>query len=106
MSSLGRMTVWPVRPWRRAFREERRLPSGVTGPVEWAAFSRLTVARADGFIGISFLAPVSHEGCGRGTEWKWDVIEWKGETVSRSGVNIIGRRWTPINADANLIGWE
>src|SRR5271165_4097140 len=32
-SSDGMTTVWPVRPWRRALRLERCLPSGVRGPV-------------------------------------------------------------------------
>src|SRR5580658_3411309 len=40
-SSFGMTTIWPVRPWRRAFREERCLPSEVLGPVECCAFARL-----------------------------------------------------------------
>ena len=34
------MTIWPVRPWRKTFKEERFLPSRVLGPVENWAFSR------------------------------------------------------------------
>ena len=35
------MTVSEVRPWRKALRRERSLPSGVTGPVLLRALRRL-----------------------------------------------------------------
>src|SRR5689334_21436687 len=35
------MTVSAIRPWRKAFRLERRLPSAVRGPVLLLAFFRL-----------------------------------------------------------------
>jgi hypothetical protein len=40
------VTVWAVRPWERALREERDLPSGVRGPVDWVALARLALRRA------------------------------------------------------------
>src|SRR5580704_6159775 len=38
-------TIWPVRPWRRAFREHFSLPDLVLGPVECCAFSLLIAVR-------------------------------------------------------------
>jgi hypothetical protein len=43
---VGMTTVWLVRPWRRAFREDRFLPSGVLGPVEYSALARLISVRS------------------------------------------------------------
>ena len=37
--------TWPVRAWRRAFRDDVCLPASVLGPVDLAAFSRLVWAR-------------------------------------------------------------
>src|SRR5947199_10036 len=42
MRSSSVMTeTWPVRPWRRAFWLQRRLPSSVLGPVELCALRGL-----------------------------------------------------------------
>jgi len=38
------MTIWPVRPWRKAFNEERFFPSSVRGPVESWALARLAAS--------------------------------------------------------------
>ena len=47
--------TWARMPWRVAFREERCLPSGVRGPVDFLAFSRLARRRASetGRLGLS-----------------------------------------------------
>src|ERR1700719_3739456 len=45
-SSEGRTMVWPVRPWRKALREERCLPASVRGPVDFWALARLIEARS------------------------------------------------------------
>jgi hypothetical protein len=37
--------IWAVRAWRRAFWEERALPSGDLGPVDLVAFARLAARR-------------------------------------------------------------
>src|SRR5580658_3936900 len=44
-SSVGMTMIWPVRPWRSAFREERCLPSEVLGPVECWELARLISVR-------------------------------------------------------------
>jgi hypothetical protein len=41
---------WLVRPWRRAFREDFCLPSGVRGPVDFWAFKRLISSRVRRFF--------------------------------------------------------
>src|SRR5580658_1699902 len=46
-------TVWPVSPWRRAFREDCFLPSAVLGPVECCELARLISDR----LGVVILAP-------------------------------------------------
>lgn len=40
-----------VRPWRSALREERCLPDGVRGPVEWRELARLVEARGEDGVG-------------------------------------------------------
>ena len=42
---MGRTAVRAVRPWLRAFCEERCLPDSVRGPVECAELARLVAAR-------------------------------------------------------------
>jgi hypothetical protein len=37
---MGKTTIWPVRPWRREFMEERALPASVLGPVECCELAR------------------------------------------------------------------
>ena len=46
MSSLGRTMTCARIPWRVPFSDERCLPSGVRGPVDFLAFSRLARRRA------------------------------------------------------------
>src|SRR5580704_14917172 len=45
-SSEGRTAEAAVKPWRKAFWEERCLPESVRGPVECCELARLTAVRA------------------------------------------------------------
>src|SRR6185312_15229961 len=44
-SSSVMTVIWAVMAWRRAFWDERALPSGLLGPVDLVAFWRLAVRR-------------------------------------------------------------
>src|SRR5580693_4705525 len=46
LSSSSRKSLLARRPWRRRLRLEAALPSGVHGPVDFLAFSRLARMRA------------------------------------------------------------
>jgi hypothetical protein len=74
----GEEVARAVRPWRRAFCEDRALPSGVRGPVEYSTLARLIRARIGGFV-------VAIVGFGHGdalarvwwlrTDWFLEVVE-------------------------------
>src|ERR1700679_2273456 len=59
-------TIWPVRPWRRAFREDLFLPDSVLGPVECWALVLLISARCGVDIFVSFRFGIAARGLERG----------------------------------------
>jgi hypothetical protein len=72
-----------------ALSREAALPSGVFGPVELLAFSRLIAARlVGGFIGVTTHAGLSMSGGEFGDAcYFWDVIERVGESSQKITVN-------------------
>ena len=66
MSSLGSTTTRAVRPWRSAFKLERTLPFGETGPVDLIELSRLAAyCKGEGISIISGTVIAGEEGAGR-----------------------------------------
>src|SRR5580704_17898747 len=73
-------TIWPVSPWRSAFREDCFLPASVLGPVECWAFSRLISALCGEDICLfPFLVCLSHRR-------EWGELRWEREVIEKSGV--------------------
>src|SRR6188768_2704396 len=78
LDSLGKRTSRAKRPWRRAFCEERALPSGVTGPRDLAPLARSISARARLGGVVSDMVPRAESSTGVWGwpgEVKWEVIE-------------------------------
>src|SRR5580693_7665917 len=81
-------TIWPVRPWRSAFKEERCLPSAVLGPVDSSALARLILI----LFGID-MPWYTSGGSGVGVGGSWKVLK-------RRELGVVGWGVIRLNVDA------
>src|SRR3984885_14990112 len=88
-------TIWAVRPWRSAFREERCLPSAVLGPVDSSALARLisVLFGVDMPWYTSGGSGVGGGGSGKGL---------KGRGLEGVGLGVIGRTSTLSNTGGGV----